>query len=174
MKNLVAARSQAMTILSDLLYQLYTKLIVLLTYLLIELILLIWYLKSDTRKITTTQYLNFIEEKNPTILFTRKRMKKPSESEHVDCRVCLSEFEEGDKVRSLNCEHTFHKDCLDMWFLQDQNQYCATCPLCRNKVLPDDVVAKYSMLLQNQVEYDDQFMVLLSALWGTGTLYRYL
>ncbi|XP_061344019.1 RING-H2 finger protein ATL57-like [Gastrolobium bilobum] len=150
--------------LSDLLDQLFTKTIVLFTYMLIELILFIRYLKSDTHPITTTQYLNFIEEKNPTICYTRRL--KP---EQIECRVCLSEFEEGEKVRNLNCKHTFHKDCLDKWL----QQYCATCPLCRNKVLPDDVVSKY----QNQVEYDandDHLISLLSALRDGSSLHRYL
>nr|XP_004504040.1 probable E3 ubiquitin-protein ligase XERICO [Cicer arietinum] len=132
-----------MTILSELLYHLYVKTIVLFTYFLIEFYVFIYYLKSNKHQISTTQYLNFIEERNPTIHYTR-RLKK----QHIDCRVCLSDFEEGDIVRNLNCEHTFHKDCLDKWFLQDQ-YYCATCPLCRNNVLPDDVASKYC-LLQNQ------------------------
>ncbi|KAJ1398624.1 Zinc finger, RING-type [Sesbania bispinosa] len=164
-----------MRALSELFYHLYAKTIVLFTYMLIELILIIRYLKSNHTPdpISTTQYLNFIEEKNPTTCYT-KRLK----TEHVDCRVCLSEFEEGEKVRNLNCEHTFHKDCLDKWFLQEE-QYCATCPLCRKKVLPEDVVANYH-LLQNQVEVDyddgsdDQFLFLLSALRGGSTLHRYL
>lgn len=157
-----------MTSLSEVLYELYAKTIVLLTYMLIELILIIQYvIKSDTRPISTTQYLNFIEEKNPTIPCTTTL-----KAEHIDCRVCLSEFEEGEKVRNLNCRHTFHKDCLDQWL----QQYCATCPLCRHKVLPDDVVANYNVL-QNQVEYygnNDQLLFLLSALRGGSTLHRYL
>lgn len=156
-----------MTSVYEFLYQLYAKAIVLLTYMLIQLIFIIQYLKSDTHPISTTQYLNFIEEKNPTIQFNR-RLK----AEHIDCRVCLSEFQEGEKVRNLNCRHTFHKDCLDQWL----QQYCATCPLCRNKVLPDDVVANHN-LLQNQAEYDgndDQLIFLLSALRGGSTLHRYL
>ncbi|KAK2438648.1 RING/U-box superfamily protein [Trifolium repens] len=133
---------------------------------LIELILIICYLKSYKNPITTTQYLNLIEEKNPT-----RRLKKPTK-DHKDCRVCLSEFEEGDIVRNLDCEHTFHKDCLDKWFLQDQ--YCATCPLCRNHVLSDDFASKY-YLPQNQVElHDDQFRAWLSSLRGSSILFRYL
>ncbi|KAK7247468.1 hypothetical protein RIF29_42351 [Crotalaria pallida] len=154
----------------ELFYQLYTKTIVLLTYMLIELILIIRYLKSDTHPIaTTTQYLKYIEEKNPTICYTRRL--RPDEQ--VECRVCLTELEEGEKVRELECKHTFHKDCLDKWL----QQYCATCPLCRNKVLPDDAVANYHLQLQNQVdndEIDDQLMSLLSALRSGSTLHRYL
>ncbi|XP_020236950.1 RING-H2 finger protein ATL3-like [Cajanus cajan] len=155
-----------MTSVCEVLYQLYAKTIVLLTYMLIELILIIQYLIRPN-PISTTQFLSFIEEKNPTIPFTTKL-----KADHIDCRVCLAEFQEGEKVRNLNCRHTFHKDCLDQWL----QQYCATCPLCRNKVLPDDVVAKYNML-QDQVEYDgndDQLIFLLSALRGGSTLHRYL
>ncbi|KAK7318559.1 hypothetical protein RJT34_03262 [Clitoria ternatea] len=152
-----------MTSVSELLYQLYVKTVVIITYMLIQLILLVGYLTSDTRSISTTQFLNLIEEKNPTTQYTMK-------TEHGDCRVCLSEFQEGEKVRNLNCKHTFHKDCLDHWL-----QHCATCPLCRNKLLPDHVVSKY-YLLHNQVEYnDDHFLFLLSALRGsTSNLHRYL
>ena len=84
----------------------------------------------------------------------------------LECRVCLSEFEDGEKIRKLQCDHVFHKDCLDTWL----QQYCATCPLCRTKVLPDDVVASYRRM-RNQVEYDgneEELIFLLSALHGNS------
>ncbi|WVZ25336.1 hypothetical protein V8G54_003880 [Vigna mungo] len=157
----------------EFLYELYAKTIVLLTYMLIQLILIIRYLKSNTPAISTTQYLSFIEEKNPAIRCTT-RLK----AEHIDCRVCLSEFQEGEKVRNLNCRHTFHKDCLDQWL----QQYCATCPLCRHKVLPDHVVANYNLLqnhLQEEEEEDydgndHQLIFFLSALRGGSTWHTYL
>ncbi|KAM0029921.1 putative transcription factor C2H2 family [Helianthus debilis subsp. tardiflorus] len=50
----------------------------------------------------------------------------------VDCAVCLSEFENGDKCRVLpNCKHCFHIGCIDMWFYNH-----STCPLCRSPVEP--------------------------------------
>ncbi|KAJ0802491.1 putative transcription factor C2H2 family [Helianthus annuus] len=50
----------------------------------------------------------------------------------VDCVVCLSEFENGDKCRVLpNCKHCFHIGCIDMWFYNH-----STCPLCRSPVEP--------------------------------------
>ncbi|KAI4317219.1 hypothetical protein L6164_025109 [Bauhinia variegata] len=138
---------------SELFSQLYTKIVVFLTLRLLKLVLLIGHLMSDTQTNTTTQFLKLIEERNPTICFTR-RLKPP---DNIDqCRVCLSEFEEGEKVRNLKCKHTFHKDCLDKWL----QQCLATCPLCRNQVLPDNVVDKYRRL-RNQVENDqneDQIM----------------
>ncbi|KAI9117025.1 hypothetical protein K1719_012024 [Acacia pycnantha] len=159
--------SEAIMALSEIFSQLCTKAVVLLALLLIQLMLLIKKLRSDTRPITTTQYLKLIERKNPTICFT-KRLRQ----EGAECRVCLSEFQEGEKVRNLKCKHTFHRDCLDKWL----QQYWATCPLCRNQVLPDDIVAKYREL-QNQVESDgndEQIMFLLSALHGGSSLHRFL
>lgn len=53
--------------------------------------------------------------------------------EALECAVCLSEFEENEKVRLLpKCHHTFHIDCTDMWFHTH-----STCPLCRASAQPE-------------------------------------
>lgn len=47
-----------------------------------------------------------------------------------DCAVCLSEFEEGERVRMLpKCSHAFHLPCIDMWLRSHSN-----CPLCRANI----------------------------------------
>ncbi|KAI3828685.1 hypothetical protein L1987_02793 [Smallanthus sonchifolius] len=49
-----------------------------------------------------------------------------------ECAVCLSEFEAGETGRILpKCKHSFHTDCIDMWFGSN-----STCPLCRSPVEP--------------------------------------
>ncbi|XP_073135916.1 RING-H2 finger protein ATL2-like [Henckelia pumila] len=46
------------------------------------------------------------------------------------CTVCLSEFEKDDILRLLpKCNHSFHVECIDMWFHSH-----STCPLCRSRV----------------------------------------
>lgn len=145
---------------------LYTITIVFFSLLFLEVVILIQSVtgsvtNSDKPKISTAQYLKLIEEKNPSINYS-ERLRQPS----VECAVCLSEFLEGEIVRKLKCKHTFHKDCLDKWL----QQYLATCPLCRAKVLPDEIVARYHRL-QNQVEYDgsdEEMIFLLSALNGNS------
>ncbi|KAI9113698.1 hypothetical protein K1719_014949 [Acacia pycnantha] len=53
-------------------------------------------------------------------------------TEQVECPVCLSEFEEGETGRILpKCSHSFHVDCIDMWFKTH-----STCPTCRAAVEP--------------------------------------
>lgn len=52
-----------------------------------------------------------------------------------DCAVCLSEFEENETGRTLpKCRHSFHIECIDMWFHSH-----STCPLCRTSIEPDSV-----------------------------------
>ncbi|KAH7520662.1 hypothetical protein FEM48_Zijuj08G0169600 [Ziziphus jujuba var. spinosa] len=159
-----------MAALSKFLSNLYSMCMVFFTLFLLELVILVRSItgakpNSDKCVITTTQYLKLIEEKNPTRFFSeRLRLELP------ECSVCLSEFEEGDKIRKLQCKHTFHRDCLDRWL----QQYWATCPLCRTKVLPEEVVAGYHRM-RNRVEYDgsdEEMIFFLSALHG-NSLHRY-
>ncbi|KAL6190944.1 hypothetical protein ACLB2K_037338 [Fragaria x ananassa] len=50
----------------------------------------------------------------------------------LECAVCLSEFEENETGRVLpKCKHSFHIECIDMWFHSH-----STCPLCRCAVEP--------------------------------------
>ncbi|KAL6127305.1 hypothetical protein ACLB2K_075346 [Fragaria x ananassa] len=59
--------------------------------------------------------------------------KSEEEILHVSsCIVCMNVIEGSDEVRELcNCEHVFHRDCLDAWIGQAQ----LTCPLCRSELL---------------------------------------
>eukprot|EP00419_Tripos_fusus_P044398 CAMPEP_0172820114 /NCGR_PEP_ID=MMETSP1075-20121228/15043_1 /TAXON_ID=2916 /ORGANISM="Ceratium fusus, Strain PA161109" /LENGTH=432 /DNA_ID=CAMNT_0013660737 /DNA_START=552 /DNA_END=1847 /DNA_ORIENTATION=+ len=43
------------------------------------------------------------------------------------CSVCLAGFEEGEEVRSLPCNHNFHRSCIDTWLARS-----GMCPLCRS------------------------------------------
>ncbi|MQM13477.1 hypothetical protein Taro_046402 [Colocasia esculenta] len=64
-------------------------------------------------------------------VFTYSAAKYAAESnESVECAVCLSDFQDNEKVRRLpRCKHSFHIECIDMWFHSH-----ATCPLCRSTV----------------------------------------
>jgi hypothetical protein len=44
------------------------------------------------------------------------------------CSVCLEHFSINDYKRTLKCDHSFHKTCIDYW-LKHNNR---TCPICRN------------------------------------------
>ena len=157
-----------MASLFQLLSYLYTMAIALFDLLLLRAVLLIrsavpgsMVTHSDKLfRIITTQYFNLVEEKNPTICYSENFRRHESR----ECAVCLSEFLEGESLRKLKCKHTFHKDCLDKWL----EEYLATCPLCRTRVLPEGLVANYHLLkdhIENGGSYDDATFM-LSALYG--------
>lgn len=57
--------------------------------------------------------------------------KDASESK---CLVCQCEYENGDRLCRLPCEHVFHREgCIDQWLLTHD-----FCPYCRQSILDDD------------------------------------
>ena len=59
----------------------------------------------------------------PTTVF-KKKVTKAGEEEK--CAICMTEFEDGEKVRELKCKHDFHPPCIDTWLKR-----IATCPVCK-------------------------------------------
>ena len=49
------------------------------------------------------------------------------------CPVCQCDWEAGDEVRILPCEHQFHTQCIDRWL----QKHKANCPLCKKDVRED-------------------------------------
>ncbi len=47
------------------------------------------------------------------------------DAEDGKCVVCLGEYEEGDQLRYLRCNHHFHIECVDEWLKRQ-----GSCPLC--------------------------------------------
>ncbi|KAG6664253.1 RING-H2 finger protein ATL2 [Carya illinoinensis] len=119
-----------------------------------------WYVLRSRRRRRQTQLVFYLDNANPNhaaptvstrgldasvlnslpvFLYSSKTHPEPT----PDCPVCLSEFEENEKGRTLpKCGHTFHIECIDMWFHSH-----STCPLCRSAVehgqvseSPDEVV----------------------------------
>ncbi|XP_043703020.1 uncharacterized protein LOC122653145 isoform X1 [Telopea speciosissima] len=64
--------------------------------------------------------------------FPIKIHKNTAECGHdmEQCYICLSEYEEGDKIRVLPCRHEYHMACVDKWL----KEIHGVCPLCRGNV----------------------------------------
>lgn len=63
--------------------------------------------------------------------YYKKNKNVEGDSTNVQqCYICLSDYEEGDKLRVLPCNHEFHPTCVDKW-LKEVNRVC---PVCRHDV----------------------------------------
>ncbi|GAX76116.1 hypothetical protein CEUSTIGMA_g3559.t1 [Chlamydomonas eustigma] len=48
------------------------------------------------------------------------------EQNQPQCSICICDFEEGEELLRLPCNHDYHKACIDAWMVQH-----STCPNCR-------------------------------------------
>jgi hypothetical protein len=53
----------------------------------------------------------------------------PKQSE---CCICCQDIKKTEYIRELNCNHQFHKKCIDKWLLcsMKSNEH-VNCPICR-------------------------------------------
>ncbi|KAL3841066.1 hypothetical protein ACJIZ3_025657 [Penstemon smallii] len=71
-------------------------------------------------------------ESLPLFRFSSLRGQKDG----LECAVCLNKFDPEEVLRLLpKCKHAFHVECVDTWL--DAH---STCPLCRYRVDPEDVL----------------------------------
>ena len=52
---------------------------------------------------------------------------------NITCNICLDNFEIGNILRILECNHEFHEECILTW-LKSNN----TCPICRHELESND------------------------------------
>ena len=61
----------------------------------------------------------------------------------VECSICISMFQEGERVKVLpQCRHAFHSQCVDKWLMTH-----SSCPLCRTAILRGDSLAGAGLIV---------------------------
>lgn len=85
-----------------------------------------------------TSFVNFVKELINSIRRKERIRKELLKNrpyvfargmESHECTVCLSDFKPKQHIRKLDCEHEFHKRCIDKWLLKGN----ACCPICRKE-----------------------------------------
>ncbi|CEJ85602.1 hypothetical protein VHEMI03821 [[Torrubiella] hemipterigena] len=59
---------------------------------------------------------------------------RETDPDSLGCSICTEDFNFGDDVRVLPCQHQFHPDCIDPWLIN----VSGTCPLCRLDMQPSE------------------------------------
>jgi hypothetical protein len=63
-----------------------------------------------------------------------KKIKENDQLINNECSICIENFCCGEYQRTLVCNHSFHKKCIDKWFKKDKNE----CPICRRVIIESD------------------------------------
>ena len=59
----------------------------------------------------------------------------------IECRICLSEFEDGETVLTLRCGHIYHELCATTW-LRLHNR----CPVCNEPIVETAALVETEMV----------------------------
>ena len=83
------------------------------------------------------------------------------------CCICLNGYVEGITLTKLQCNHEFHKSCVDEWF-----KINPTCPLCKHESVaqfqlpysthrvPLDSMDKLTLSTQHWVSFDPLYVLI--------------
>jgi len=69
---------------------------------------------------------------------------------YSSCSICLEEFEVGEKLLKLPCNHYFHPNCIKPWLTERQ----PTCPLCKANVKHDIDSRRRQLQPQDNIVHD--------------------
>lgn len=87
--------------------------------------------EQNTTKVTTTEVVETAAEDAPAQT-KDVNADGTDETGNLGCSICTEDFNKGEEVRVLPCNHKFHPECVDPWLLN----VSGTCPLCRIDLHP--------------------------------------
>lgn len=44
-------------------------------------------------------------------------LKSVEDDEYIDCRICIIDYVDGDKVIILFCGYRYYKECIEIWLM---------------------------------------------------------
>lgn len=80
---------------------------------------------------------NLSNPKIPTTLNNNNITNNTNEAKECDdCIICMEPKKRKDNISVIDCCHSFHHHCISKWLIKK-----AECPLCRTKILKDNIDA---------------------------------
>ena len=79
----------------------------------------------NIEQIENLQLRFYINNENIINEYLKKFFINKSEIVNSICNICKSEYEYGDKIITLSCNHHFHSLCIKKWL--NDNKTCVTC-----------------------------------------------
>jgi hypothetical protein len=72
-----------------------------------------------------------VRQENIQLNISRSEIKVDNISDYANqsCTICCSEYNVGDEVSKLHCDHIFHYNCIKQW-----GYYNQSCPLCKTSI----------------------------------------
>ncbi|KAG0752858.1 hypothetical protein G6F57_015463 [Rhizopus arrhizus] len=86
-------------------------------------IYLTWQLRQRQHKHNDMAPTQFVSQL-PTYMFKRE---KATDTDHMECPICLEDYLNDEQLRILPCKHEFHAKCVDAWL----TEYKKFCPVCK-------------------------------------------
>jgi hypothetical protein len=86
-----------------------------------------------------------------------QRQSSSDDNNEDVCVICLEAFRDGDRLRVLPCDHSFHVGCIDRWLSGSHSYnecYTAGCPTCKKR--PSPATAGKETPQQRQDEDEDE------------------
>lgn len=57
------------------------------------------------------------------------------DTEKIECCICYEDVKHNEYIRELNCNHQFHKKCIDKWLISSMKcKEYVNCPVCRTVI----------------------------------------
>jgi hypothetical protein len=78
-----------------------------------------------------------------------RNSRNSGSSTALDCVICLSTANEAFVITHVQCRQSFHLHCILQWM-----QVSRTCPVCRQRVGPDNDLNQLSVVRQQEQQTD--------------------
>jgi len=78
----------------------------------------------------TTQFQDVIVHASQEVINSASSEHILGQDTEDSCNICQDNMSQGDSIRTLLCQHSYHRACIDNWLLNQS----VLCPTCRHDI----------------------------------------